>query len=202
MKRAAAQGRRRWCRRAIVRGTTWDTTVRSDCGLAGTHMARQEQRREDILREATALVERAEFQLQGYAEPVVVGYRRDGSASFFFGDEYVFQFNSARQLRRVYYEGLLLKAEAGELVSLSRHRRADEVVLRRHNLTVEETNRMLAQVRQHLDQLAQELRTVTYTMVRQVPAEADIASKTDRWLAMLGDQFVIARRPHVGIRKP
>jgi len=165
-------------------------------------MARQEQRREDILREATALVERAEFQLQGYAEPVVVGYRRDGSASFFFGDDYVFQFNSARQLRRVYYEGLLLKAEAGELVSLSRHRRADEVVLRRHNLTVEETNRMLAQVRQHLDQLAQELRTVTYTMVRQVPAEADIASKTDRWLAMLGDQFVIARRPHVGIRKP
>ena len=47
-------------------------------------MAQRETNREDLLREATALVERAEIRIPGESEPIVVGFRRDGSASFFF----------------------------------------------------------------------------------------------------------------------
>ena len=47
-------------------------------------MARQESNREDLLREATALVERVELHVPAFEEPIVVGFRRDGCASFLF----------------------------------------------------------------------------------------------------------------------
>ena len=40
-------------------------------------MARREQDREDILAEATALVERVELQIAGETDPIVVGFRRN-----------------------------------------------------------------------------------------------------------------------------
>src|SRR5688572_18570527 len=68
----------------------------------GEIMARQEQDREDILREATALVERVELLIPEFPEPIVAGFRRDGSASFFFGADPVLQFNAQGKLRRAF----------------------------------------------------------------------------------------------------
>ena len=48
-------------------------------------MARHEEDREDLLAEATALVERAELVVEGAAESVVIGFRRDGCASIYCG---------------------------------------------------------------------------------------------------------------------
>ena len=48
-------------------------------------MALHEQDREDLLSEATALVQRVELRVEGFAEPVIVGFRRGGEASVFFG---------------------------------------------------------------------------------------------------------------------
>ena len=48
-------------------------------------MARNEQDREDLMREAGALVDRCEIQVEFLTEVVVVGFRRDDSVSFFFG---------------------------------------------------------------------------------------------------------------------
>ena len=90
-------------------------------------MARDQSSREDLLREATALVERIELRIAGPMsvkhdrdDHVVVGFRANGSASFFFGEDPVYQFNSAGQLRRAYCGGLLIKAAHGRLVSLQR----------------------------------------------------------------------------------
>ena len=63
-------------------------------------MAREEQDREDLLREASALVERAEVALADGATRVVLGFRRDGCASFYFGSERAYQFNTDDALRR------------------------------------------------------------------------------------------------------
>ena len=49
-------------------------------------MARQEQEREDLLREAVALVERIEVQTAREQGTVVIGFRRDGAASVYFDD--------------------------------------------------------------------------------------------------------------------
>ena len=92
-------------------------------------MAHYESDREDLLRQATALVERAEILLPGLTEPLVVGFRRDGSVSFFFGADPVYQFNAAGELRRAYLDGLLYKADRGRLVQMRARAVATEVVL-------------------------------------------------------------------------
>src|SRR6188472_3162282 len=108
-------------------------------------MARDESNREDLLREATALVERIELlpQSAGAAqslnlaegEPVVVGFRADGALSAFFGADPVYQFNAEGELRRAYVSGLLFKAAQGRLISLNRVRTASEVQLVLHALS-------------------------------------------------------------------
>ena len=80
-----------------------------------TTMSRTEQDREDLLREATALIERVELRVSGWSESVVAGFRRGGQASFFFGADLVYQFNAALQLRRGFHNGQLIKAEDGRL---------------------------------------------------------------------------------------
>ena len=73
-------------------------------------MSRLERDREDLLREATALVERAEIRLGDFDEAVIVGFRSGGAASFYFGADPVFQFNADNQLRRGFVGGRLVKA--------------------------------------------------------------------------------------------
>ena len=77
-------------------------------------MARNQSDREDLLREATALVERAELRISGWSEPVVVGFRRGGGASLFFGGKEVYQFNAGGELRRAFVAGRLIKASAAD----------------------------------------------------------------------------------------
>ena len=68
-------------------------------------MAKQQQDKEDILREATALVNRIEIQFSqktASKESVFVGFRRDGAISCFFGADPVYQFNTRHEIRRGY----------------------------------------------------------------------------------------------------
>src|SRR5439155_6767228 len=113
-------------------------------------MSRHELDREDLLREATALVERAELNVAGFDAPIVVGFRRDGSASFYFGGERVYQFNTARELRRAYIGSLLYTAERGRLVSLTRERGEAAVSLFRVELDDSEVADIVARLRHQL----------------------------------------------------
>ncbi len=99
------------------------------------------------------VVERVELQVPGYVEPIVVGFRQDGSASFFFGPDPVYQFNAANELRRAFVNDLLYKAEAGRLVSLRRERSATETALVRHELTPDEAATLLAGLTGHFETL-------------------------------------------------
>lgn len=148
-------------------------------------MARQEHDREDLLKEATALVERAELQIADEAEPIVVGFRRDGAASVYFGADSAYHFNAAGELRRAYYHGNLLKAERGKLVSLARRRTADEVVLVRHDLASDEVPAFLAELARRLGSLRVALGGGHYQLVGQVPKSADVADRVRRWLESL-----------------
>ncbi|MDX1945813.1 MAG: hypothetical protein SFU86_10485 [Pirellulaceae bacterium] len=161
-------------------------------------MARHEADREDILREATALVERAELTLSGRAEPIVVGFRRDGAASIFFGADPVYQFNAAGQLRRAYVGGRLIKAEQGRLISLRRERRETEVALWRHELTAEEEGVLLSQMQADLVRLGMALATGEFQLVGQIPADQDVVGRVRAWLAELPAPIVIAPAPNVG----
>src|SRR5438045_3092531 len=117
-------------------------------------MARQEQDREDLLREATALIERAEVQLPHDELPTLLGFRRDGSFSIYFAGDFVYQFNSNLELRRAHVHGLLYKAEKGRLVEIERRREPGCVALIRRPLSSEEQATFLAQMRRRLSEFA------------------------------------------------
>jgi hypothetical protein len=160
-------------------------------------MARRESEREDLLREATALVERAELRIEGHDEPIVVGFRRDGSASFFFGADPVYQFNTASELRRAYVDGLLYKAERGRLVALRRERSATEVALVRSELNDENTMALMSALRHRLTLLHSALLAGSYEIAGQVPTDSDVPARIARWLVALSNEISVASAPNV-----
>ncbi len=161
-------------------------------------MARDEQDREDLMAEATALVERASVRLADRQEPIVVGFRRDGSASFFFSAEPVYQFNSAGKLRRAYADGLLYKAERGRLVALHRERTDRQVGLVRHELNAAETEHFLAGMNRQLNALSEALSEGHFELIGQVPSTVDVLGRIRRWLESFSNGTEVADSPRVG----
>jgi hypothetical protein len=162
-----------------------------------TGMAREESDREDLLREATALVERIELAPAeaGSGEHVVIGFRADGSMSVYFGGDPAYHFNSSGQLRRAYCDGLLYKAERGKLVSLERIRQQNEVQLVRRPLPDSEESEFLATMLRRLRTLAEQCRQNELISVGQVPAEADVLGRALGWLDRV-QGVTIAISPH------
>ncbi len=139
-------------------------------------MARHEADREDLISEATALVQRAEIvyrDAENRTATVVVGFRRDGSLSSYFGAEPVYQFNAQHQLRRAYLDGRLLKAERGQLVAMRRERTDGEVQLVTSNLSEQAKADLLQALESSLRHLAAAVADGTAEIRRQVPAADD-----------------------------
>ena len=160
-------------------------------------MARQDEDREDLLAEATALVERLEFLLPGYPQPAVAGFRANGCASLFFGSDPVYQFNTLGQLRRAYVGGLLYRADRGRLASLRRERLAGRVQLTRSDLDAAAQAHFLGEMRGHLDALRGPLNSEQCEILGQVPPNGDVLARLREWLSALGDTIEIAASPHV-----
>jgi hypothetical protein len=167
-------------------------------------MAREESSREDLLREATALVERIELAPLANGplsagdlaeEHIVVGFRRDGALSIFFGEDPVYQFNPAGELRRAYCDGKLLKAVGGQLAALDRVRTEHETQLVRHDLTRDEQATFIAQMQDNLKRFAQVIKANGFEIVGQVPTGADVLIRVQNWFAS-HNKWPIAARPN------
>lgn len=158
-------------------------------------MAREEHDREDLLRDATALVERASLEVVGTSEPLFVGFRRDGGPSFYFGPDRVYQFTHDGQLRRAFVDNRMLKAEAGRLVALDRRRTSTAVELVRHTLSPAEQQAFLADCRRHLDALGRALAGGHFRVVGQVPEHAEVVVRIQAFLAEHAGPMTISRSP-------
>jgi hypothetical protein len=161
-------------------------------------MAREGHDRENLLAEAKALVERASVALPGCVEEVLVGFRRDGGASFYFGAEPVYQFTSVGHLRRAFVGGLLYKAERGRLVSLTRRRTSVAVELVHQQLSASAQRAFLANLRRHLDALRDALAGGDFHLVGQVPEGADVIGRVRAWLEQRAGPIDIAGSPRAG----
>jgi hypothetical protein len=166
-------------------------------------MARDESAREDLLREATALVERIELSVAGAGDgneesqcKVVIGFRANGSMSVFFGDDLAYQFNAAGELRRAYCEGQLFKADRGRLVSLDRQRQQGVVQLLSRDLSDAEQTSFVNTMQDCLRRLSDGLEHGAYSVAGQFPAESDVLSRVRRWLTT-HDGLPIAATPRV-----
>ncbi len=159
-------------------------------------MAREEQEREDLLREATALVERIEIFLADQQQPVMIGFRSNGAVSIYFGSDPVYHFTSNGELRRAFIDGLLYKSLNGKLLSMRRERTEHEVQLVRHQLTNTEQAQALDALKNHLESLRQMIASRSFEVTGQVPDDADLIGRVSQWLAQVAE-VRIARSPGV-----
>ena len=189
-----------------MKSRSWTTSWVTACSKAGdrlddlgacTPVAREEHDKEDLLREAIALVERVEWEVEAFPDSIVAGFRRSGAVSFFLGADPVFQFNENDQLRRAYVDGKLIKADRGNLASLNRVRAENQVQLRRTDLTPEATADLLSRIDAGLDMLQSQLETDAYEVVGEVPPTADVTDRVLSWLRNRPQPIEIAGRPNV-----
>lgn len=158
-------------------------------------MARHEHDREDLLVEATALVERVEVSAASRGDSIILGVRRDGCLSVYLSGDEAYHFNRSSELRRAYKDGRLIKAEQGRLVSLTRHRTEGEVQLFCREYSDEEQRSLLLKLANCLRALSEASRNGSITILRCVPAELRAHERIQAWLAPLG-QIVVAAEPH------
>ncbi len=156
-------------------------------------MAANEHDREDLLREAVALVPRAELQVHGLPELLTAGFRSNRMLSLYFGQDPVYQFDAAGRLRRAFEAGLLYRTATSTLSRLQRVRAENSVTLLRHDLNPLELSEFRSRMQQILETLRVALENGGVTVVRCVPEGPDWTSlllealsginAADPWLA-------------------
>ena len=158
-------------------------------------MARQESDREDLMREATALVRRAELTYPGRAEAenVIAGFRRDGRLSLYFGADPVYQFDEGHRLRRAYVDGFLYRTQGGTLARLTRIRTPEVTHLLRHDLDPTELAEFRESARKTLAELQEALISEKVRVLTQVPRDGSILEEIQTALAeVLGHDLPLA----------
>ncbi len=155
-------------------------------------MARQESDREDLMREAVALVRRAELAYPGRSDqdPIVAGFRKDGRLAVYFGADPVFQFDDRQRLRRAYAAGFLYRTQGETLARLFRHRTPLETQLLRHDLAPAELTAFKQTAKNHLTELLQALVLNEVQVLAQIPAEADILGELQTALREILDRDI------------
>ena len=150
-------------------------------------LARLERDREDLMRDATALVERVELVVVGECEPVVAGFHRDGRLSLYFGPDPVFHFDALGKLRRAFCDGDSFRSQGRTLARLRRARREHTTDLERHDLDESELERFLGKLRTRLRALELALGRDEVAILRQVSGEHPVGDRLG------GDLSVVAR---------
>lgn len=158
-------------------------------------MARKVHDREDLLRDASALLPRIQLRRDG-GDEVFAGFRGD-CLSLYFNNDPVLHFNAAGELRRAYSGGRMIKAERRTLVSLLRVQSPDRSNLVRTEWKARQTREFLAEVDRRLTQLEAALSAAEYLMVGQVPADGDALGRLQQWLARRTAITIAASSPRV-----
>jgi hypothetical protein len=161
-------------------------------------MARHAQDREDLLRDATALVPRVMFRLaiQGNPCDVFAGFRKGAAVSLYFDSDPVYHFNSREELRRAFVGGSIQKADKGRLFMWEQERTAAEVTMRSRPLTTAEQQGFGTQLIERIGQLRDAIQSEQIELVGQFPADADAIGQLVAWLGKF-QEFKVASEPGV-----
>lgn len=157
-------------------------------------MAKQQQPKEDLIRDATALVQRIELRIA--ADTITIGFRDNGAASLFHNDEPAYHFNSENQLRRAYDNGLI-KSVDGRLIKMVREHSEESVQLKSKPLTDQEQEEFLDRLATSCDSIQAAIKNGECTATRQFPEDADVLSTVTRWLRELKHPVEIATQPNL-----
>lgn len=151
------------------------------------------------MRDARALVQRAEIAWAPDVPHLVLGRHPRGAASFYFGEDPVYHLNSSGRLRRAYVDGRLYKAEGGSLIEMQRVRTPQQVELRSRRLTPAETEQFLATAGQRLADVVASVKQKAYQLIAEVPADENVVENLIAWVTTVLDWPIsLADSPHVG----
>lgn len=149
-------------------------------------MARNALDREDLMREATALVQRVEFRAtDGRNGSVVAGFRRDGCLSLYFGADPVYQFDSEGRLRRAFVRGRLYRTQGSALAELTQVRSSQATTLSRHDLSPDQLGRFFQEMLGHVAILRVTVQQGPSAVIRQVPANEPVLTRLSQRLDAL-----------------
>jgi hypothetical protein len=160
-------------------------------------MARESADREDLMRDASAFVQRAEFISPSGNEPIFVGFRACGALSIYFRPDFAFHFTSAGELRRAIRNGMLYKAEGGTLIELRRAEYADRTELVRRPLSDAEIASLWSEFDHSATSLRELLTLTTSYSLREIPTGANVATRLVAWLSEFSSSHKIAAKPNV-----
>ncbi len=135
-------------------------------------MAINREKREDLMRDATAYNRRLLLQRAASGEAVFVGFRKQGGWSVYFGEDPVFQFNARGELRRVHVDAQNYAAYDGRLCHLQRDKLGGHVEIQRIYLAATE-HQLLADCHHRLIQLAEMIRSNHFDDVQRFPSDDD-----------------------------
>lgn len=156
-------------------------------------MARHEAEREDLMREATALRRRGEWDVPGFSAPVTAGFRDGGGCSVYFGQDPCYHFDAGGALRRAFVGEKLYRTQGHTLAELVRVRTERATVLQRRDLEEHGLSSFLAHMREHLSRLSAALQSGETVLLRQEPENSDIGAELATWLArVLAGPLVLA----------
>ncbi len=161
-------------------------------------MARLVEEREDLLRDASALVPRIELHtsIHGQRCEVFAGFRKENALSLYFDTEPVYHFNSRGELRRAFVDGQLIKAQEGKLVVWQPRRTSDITEMMSHQCDDQQHQQFCAKLLGYLQEFNEALDSDNFTVAGQVPADADALLRLRQWLDEVS-QIAIADSPHV-----
>lgn len=141
-------------------------------------MARNEADREDLMREATALIQRVEFRpAAAGSEAIVAGFRRDGCLSLYFGADPVYQFDAEGRLRRAFVQGRLYRAQGTALAELTRVRSSEATTLCRRDLSSGQLERFFQEMRLRLAAFRERVRHESSAVLRQIPPNEPVLGR-------------------------
>lgn len=148
-------------------------------------MARIEADREDLFEEFRAATHKWELRVAGIAAHTVLGVRKDGRISFYFGGDPCYHFSSNHELQRAFAEGWLYRSQGTTLARLHRERTPDATSLIRHDLSQAELNQFLETMRAHLSQLQTALGHDGVQLIRAEPENASLQLIEERLAIIL-----------------
>ena len=161
-------------------------------------MAKEIHERENLLRDATALVPRLQLQLRSNEteQEVFVGFRED-ALSLYFDSDPVYHFHSSRQLRRAFVDDRLIKALKGRLIAMRPRRGPYSTDLVSRELSPEEQDQFGLVLHERIALLRSALCDNSFELVGQVPPEGDALPRLTQWLTEFPG-LQIAKGPRVG----
>ena len=148
-------------------------------------MARNEEDREDLMKEATALIRRVELKMDDQEELIFAGFKRSGNLSIYFNPDLVYHFDEKERLRRAFIAPFLYRSNGDSLSRLTRVRTETTSELHAKEISETELKEFCDEMQKYILVLLEAMNSSQINIIKQIPDEADLIKELSNSLNQL-----------------